>query len=108
MTPTVRDLVSSGGDGGAVLSVYVQPSANADMVVGRHGDALKLRVAAPPEAGRANKATRALLARLAGVPTNTVELVSGTTNRHKRFRFASLTPDQLTHRLDKWVDNPRS
>lgn len=53
------------------------------MVVGRHGDAWKLRVTAPPERGRANDAVVALLAQTVGIPSGDVELVAGAGSRDK-------------------------
>jgi uncharacterized protein (TIGR00251 family) len=55
-------------------------------VVGRHGTALKVRVAAPPVDGKANDALRALLARTLGVKDGAVTLVSGASSRSKRVR----------------------
>ena len=63
-------------DGGVVLAVHVQPGAGRTEVVGRHGDALKLRVAAPPTGNRANDAVVELVAKpmemmtLSSMPTN--------------------------------------
>jgi uncharacterized protein YggU (UPF0235/DUF167 family) len=56
-------------------------------VVGRHGAALKLRVAAPPADGRANDATCALLAKTLDVKVGAVSLVSGASSRTKRIRI---------------------
>lgn len=86
-------------DGHLLLSVHVQPSARRTEVVGPHGDALKVRVTAPPEAGKANRAVAELLATTLGMPTGAVELVSGASSRRKRYRLTGLTPDDLTHRL---------
>ncbi len=47
--------------GWVVLSVHVQPGARRSEVAGRHGDALKVRIAAPPIDGRANEAVLALV-----------------------------------------------
>ena len=66
---------------GIVLRVHVQPGAGRSAVVGRHGDALKVRVAAPPVDGRANEATRALLAEALGLPEADVELTAGPSSR---------------------------
>ncbi|MGH9210368.1 MAG: DUF167 domain-containing protein [Acidimicrobiales bacterium] len=95
--------VALDADGHPVLAVLVQPGASRDGVAGRHGEALKVRVSAPPEAGRANRAVQALLADAFGVPGRSVELVSGATNRRKRFRLLGLTPSELADRLDAIV-----
>jgi uncharacterized protein len=74
-------------DGYVVVDVHVQPRSGRTAVVGRHGAALKLRVAAPPADGRANDATCALLARTLGVKDAAVSLVSGASSRTKRVRI---------------------
>jgi uncharacterized protein len=73
-------------DDHVLVDVHVQPRAGRTAVVGRHGTALKLRVAAPPADGRANDATCALLARTLGVAPGAVQVVSGATSRSKRLR----------------------
>jgi uncharacterized protein len=52
-------------------------------VAGRHGDGWRLRVAAPPEDGRANQAVERLLARTLGVHTRDVRVVRGHAARDK-------------------------
>ena len=96
--PDVSDLYEVGGDG-VVLHVHVQPGAGRSAVVGRHGDALKVRVAAPPVEGRANEATRALLAEALGVAGGDVELTSGESSRSKRFRVRGVEPEDFDKRL---------
>jgi uncharacterized protein (TIGR00251 family) len=73
-------------DGYVVVDVHVQPRSGRTAVVGRHGAALKVRVAAPPTDGRANDATCALMARTLGVKDAAVSLVSGASSRTKRVR----------------------
>ena len=82
----VSDLFSA-RDGYVIVDVHVQPGSGRTAVVGRHGAALKLRVAAPPADGRANDATCALLARTLGVKDAAVSLVSGAASRTKRIRI---------------------
>jgi uncharacterized protein len=82
----VSDLFSV-RDGYVVVDVHVQPGSGRTAVVGRHGAALKLRVAAPPANGRANEETCALLARTFGVKDAAVSLVSGASSRTKRIRI---------------------
>src|SRR5258705_9232745 len=84
---------------GIVLRIHVQPGAGRSAVVGRHGDALKVRVAAPPIEGRANEAARALLAEALGVPEPDVELTSGQSSRSKRFRLKGLDAEEAEKRL---------
>jgi uncharacterized protein (TIGR00251 family) len=98
------DLLTPDGDDALVLEVHCQPGAGRTHVVGRHGDALKVRVAAPPEAGRANEALLATLAEGLGVPAAAVTLAGGATSRRKRVRIAGLEADELADRLAKLAD----
>ena len=93
---------ATGSDGteAIVLRVHVQPGAGRTAVSGRYGDALKVRVAAPPEGGRANAASRAFLAELLGVKEAQVELTSGESSRSKRFRITGVEPDDARRILD--------
>jgi uncharacterized protein (TIGR00251 family) len=74
-------------DGGVVLALHIQPGAKKTEVCGLHGDALKIRLAAPPVDGKANDALIEFLARTLGVPRSCVELLSGQTSRAKRLRI---------------------
>jgi hypothetical protein len=87
-----------------VLSVHVQPGAGRSAVVGRHGTALKVRVAAPPLDGRANAATIALLASSLDVADREVKLVSGDRSRLKRFRVTGAEPAELVDRLERVLE----
>lgn len=74
-------------EGGVVLHVHVQPGARRAGLAGRHGDAVKLRVAAPAVDGRANEAVVAAVAELFGLRPAQVTLVVGHTARAKRLRL---------------------
>jgi uncharacterized protein (TIGR00251 family) len=65
------------------LKLRVSPGAKRPGIAGRHGDAWKVRVAEPPEDGRANEAVLRLLADALDVPRATVALVSGHSSRDK-------------------------
>jgi len=65
------------------LKVRVSPGSRRPGIAGRHGDAWKVRVAAPPEDGKANEAVLRLLAETLDVPRSSVTLVSGQTSRDK-------------------------
>ncbi|HJW26767.1 MAG TPA: DUF167 domain-containing protein [Rhodocyclaceae bacterium] len=68
---------------GCVLTVHVQPGAKRTEIVGEHGDALKIRLAAPPVDGKANDALLSYLAERLGVGRRELELRAGTTSRRK-------------------------
>ncbi len=86
----IDDLFSMEDETTAILSVHAQPGAGRSEVVGRYGDALKVRVAAPPENGRANEAIAKLLADRFGVAPGAVHLVSGASGRSKRFKLTGV------------------
>lgn len=82
------------------LRLRVAPRARRSAVVGRHGDAWKVRVAAAPEDGRANDALVELLSTTLDVPRNRVQLVSGAAARDKIVELAGVSPDEVDRRLD--------
>jgi uncharacterized protein (TIGR00251 family) len=65
------------------LALHVQPGAKRSEIAGLHGDALKIRLAAPPIEGRANEALLKFIAKLFDVPLRNVELKQGGQSRHK-------------------------
>jgi uncharacterized protein (TIGR00251 family) len=81
------------------LRLRVMPGAEKPGVAGRYGDAWKLRVAAPPERGKANEATLELLAERLGIATTSVRLVSGHGSRDKTVEVSGLTADEAERRL---------
>ena len=81
------------------VRLRVSPGANSAHVVGRHGEAWKVRVAAPPEGGRANEAVVRLLAETLSLPRDAVTLVSGHGARDKIVQLAGLDPTQIDRRL---------
>ena len=81
------------------LRLRVSPGAAGSRVVGRHGEAWRVRVAAPPEGGRANAAALDLLAGVLRVPRGRIELVSGRTARDKVVALRGLSADEADERL---------
>lgn len=65
------------------LTLHIQPGAKKTEVAGEHGDALKIRLAAPPVDGKANAALLAFIAEKLGVAKSAVTLKSGQTSRRK-------------------------
>ncbi|MFC1877284.1 DUF167 domain-containing protein [Thermodesulfobacteriota bacterium] len=69
---------------GLKFNIYVQPRSSRNQVVGLHGDALKVKIKAPPVEGAANKMCIAVLAKALNVPKSAIEIVSGKASRTKR------------------------
>ncbi|NWF73396.1 MAG: YggU family protein [Nitrospirae bacterium] len=69
---------------GVVLSVHIQPNTSTTECVGIHGDAVKIRVAAPPVDGAANDELIRFLARRLSIPVSSVQIKSGAGGRRKR------------------------
>jgi hypothetical protein len=78
------------------LTLHVQPGARRSEIVGLHGDALKLKLAAPPVEGRANEALLKFISGLFGVPLRQVELRQGAQSRHKVVEVVGSTVDPET------------
>jgi uncharacterized protein len=66
-----------------LIDIHVVPNAKVTAIVGEHGDALKVRVAAPPVDGAANTEICRFFAKLLGVPKSTVTIVCGETSKAK-------------------------
>jgi len=74
-----------------LLNLRIQPRASRDEIVGPHGDALKVRITAPPVDGKANSHLIRYLSDLFGVPRHRLELVVGKSGRSKRLRVRAPT-----------------
>jgi uncharacterized protein (TIGR00251 family) len=96
-----------GSDGEVVLAVHVQPGAGRTEVVGRHGDALKLRVAAPPTGGRANTAVVDLVAKEFNLKSADVDVVSGASSRDKRLKLKGIDRKAAERIVDRLLDSPK-
>lgn len=81
------------------LLFHVQPRARQTEIVGWHGEAIKVRVAAPPADGAANEEVLRFLAERLGLPRSQVLLESGPASRRKRVRVTGLAPNEVLTRL---------
>jgi len=81
------------------LRLRVSPGAGRSAIVGRHGEAWKVRVAAAPEGGKANDAMLDLLARILVVPRRSLDLVAGRASRDKIVVLEGLTDAEAESRL---------
>lgn len=83
----------------ARLRLRVSPGADRSAVVGRHGDAWKVRVVAPPERGRANDEVVALLARVLELARPAIRVVAGRSARDKVVELDGVTVEEAERRL---------
>jgi uncharacterized protein len=84
---------------GIVFSVRVVPRAGRTAVAGIRGDALLVRLAAPPVEGAANDALIAFLSTIFDRPKRDITLVSGQSSRDKRVAIAGLDESEVARRL---------
>ena len=96
MSPYVRD-----SEQGVILRIQVQPRASRDEVVGPHGDALKIRITAPPVAGTANKHLLKFLAKKLQVTRSQMSIASGAASRFKSIAIEGISADEVRQRLTK-------
>jgi len=82
-------------DGRITLTLHIQPGAKKTEFAGLHGDALKIRLAAPPVDGKANEALIKFVAEALGLPKSAVNLKSGQTSRHKVLEVSGATSDAV-------------
>jgi uncharacterized protein (TIGR00251 family) len=85
--------------GALIIRVKVQPKASSDAIVGAHAGALKIRVAAAPEKGRANRAAVEFLAGKLGLRRPSISVVCGEHSRDKMFAIEGMSRDELLRRL---------
>ena len=87
----------------ASIRVRVQPKASRNQVVGYQGEALRLRVIAPPEGGKANEAVVSLLAQALAIAKSRVRIVRGHSSRDKLVAVESMTPEEAQRRLADFI-----
>lgn len=75
----------------ATLTLHVVPRARRTAVAGRHGDAIKIKLAAPPVDGAANDELVRFVAQRLGVPRSAVTLTAGATARRKKLTVTGIT-----------------
>ena len=86
------------GTGRTTLTLHIQPGAKKTEVAGKHGDALKIRLASPPVDGKANAALINFVADRLGLAKSAVSLKSGQTSRRKVLEITA-APQDTAQRL---------
>lgn len=86
---------------GLVFKIYVQPKSSKNLIVGRHGDELKIRLTAPPADNAANRLCIKFLAKQLDVSKSALEIIAGHAGRHKqilvRFNQADSAENEYRH-----------
>ena len=82
-----------------ILTLHIQPGAKKTELAGEHGEALKIRLAAPPVDGRANACLLEFLASRLGLAKRQVTLVSGESSRAKRVSIEGLDAESVRRKL---------
>ena len=83
------------GERQVTLTLHIQPGAKKTEVAGVHGDALKIRLAAPPVDGKANAALIAFVADRLGIARSSVAVKSGQTSRRKVIEVIGAPADTI-------------
>ncbi|HYY35643.1 MAG TPA: DUF167 domain-containing protein [Candidatus Binatia bacterium] len=83
----------------ATIRVHVIPNAKVDKVVGKHGDAIKIKLRAPAVEGKANTALRGLLAEKLRIPQRAIVTERGEKARDKVIRIDGLSEEDIRRRL---------
>ena len=87
----------------ARLRLRVAPGARRSEIVGRYGDAWRVRVAAPPDRGRANDEVLQVLAEALDVRPRQLRLVAGASSRDKIVELDGIDVDEAERRLELGV-----
>jgi uncharacterized protein (TIGR00251 family) len=92
----LTDWYRIGTAGRITLTLHIQPGAKKTECVGLHGDALKIRLAAPPVDGKANAALIDFVAARLDLPKSAVTLKSGQTSRRKVLEIIGVTESRIS------------
>jgi len=84
---------------GIQFKIKVQPRASKNEIIGLQGEALKIRLMAPPVDGEANEACIRFLADFFRVPRKRIKIISGLTSPHKLIEIEGITQEELKQRL---------
>jgi len=76
-----------------ILNIRVVPRASKDEIMSLLGDALKVRIQAPPVEGKANAYLIKFLSKQWKIPRSNIEILSGETGRNKRLRILNPPPE---------------
>jgi len=90
------------------ISLWVQPNASKDRIVGETESGWKITLTAPPVDGKANKACLRFLSKLLHVPRASIQIVRGETSRQKVVEVIGLSSTEVENRFrtQSAIENP--
>lgn len=103
MTKQPSYLSEDGAD--VLVRVKAVPGAKSDRIVGALGDRLKIRIAAPPEGGKANRAICELIAETLGVKSASVVVERGHASAEKTVRISGVSMANVLEKIGRVVQN---
>jgi len=86
-------------EGGTIFSVKVVPGSSRNCISGIYDGMVKIKIACPPEKGKANRSLTAFLANLLDVHKNQINIISGLTNNVKQIRVSGISAATLPDKL---------
>jgi uncharacterized protein (TIGR00251 family) len=100
-----REFKLHDGERGAALTIRVTPRARKTEIGGVLDDGtLRVRIAAPPVEGKANKALIAFLAKVLGVRKNKIEIVAGEKGLDKIISILEMPAQTAEKRINNWIE----
>lgn len=84
---------------GVLLHLKVLPRSSRNQLAGSHNGELKLKLTAPPVDGAANRCCCEYLAKLLRVPAGSIDIIAGTSSRHKKVLVRGLDSAEAAKRL---------
>ncbi len=91
---------------GLIMNIYVQPRSSKNMITGIHGDAIKVKITAPPKEGAANAMCLKFLSKCLKIPKSSMEIISGKSSRTKKIlirRMANRVSGKEIDRIKKTI-----
>jgi uncharacterized protein (TIGR00251 family) len=82
-----------------ILKIHLHPRASRDEICGLYGDALKVRITAPPLEGKANKALKRFIAKKLNLSSLQVEIIAGERSREKILKLSGVTQENIEKAL---------
>jgi len=95
LSPQTKLPFFQAGRGGVFISLRIQPGSSRKEISGIHGEALKIKLFAPPVEGAANKALIAFLSKALGIKKTSMSIASGERSKDKRVFIEGVTVEEM-------------